>query len=1050
MQHSLPDTLPILPLPPNQVLFPQLVISLQLATRHAVALVRSVIKVNSRPVYAPKALTNESQSQDAASSSSTGGASGSSALIIGCAPLKPVDALGMSSDDGFNGVKPAGETTNDSQGDDSVSRDDESTAGKDLKRSRKRKDWRNICRRQAAARGHLRIRHRCPHRFLAVLEGLSRISIDPSSYPSPALSAFYTARITHLPDPAPLSPSHSALLARLRTASTALLDTLESTDPLPPLFDRKLRTLLSRLSPASAATLVDSLVASLPISSTSGITHSDKCAILAVASSIDRVEKGVEILGRANESLKLAKRITERVDKTLNRRQREYVLMQQLLAIKQELDDLSAQDTSSTSRMPVKLGGGTARRTKLPVEKGMRPVVEDEEEDEVAELGKKVNEKAFSDEARIVALRELKRLKKTPQQGAEYGVIRNYLDTLLSLPWTSADATPLPLSRDFIAQARKKLDEDHYGLTKIKKRLLEWLAVLRLQQEQYELEHPAPLAPHAGSLPSPLAPLTDDSSTSTALVPYAPPSSSSPTLPSSARPPPPSSKSPIILLHGPPGVGKTSIARSLAEAMGRKFVRISLGGVRDEAEIRGHRRTYVGAMVGKIVAALRKAGTSNPVILLDEIDKMGHASHHGDPSAAMLEVLDPEQNWCFEDHYLGVPFVFFPPPSPHRETELFHCSRPSSIDLSAVLFIATANSLDTISDPLYDRMEAVELSGYVHDEKLHIARHKLLPKQLSANSLTPSLVSLSDSTLLHLITRYTREAGVRSLERQLGAVCRAKVVEYAEARDKVLESGTSVGVEDVVSKGYKVEVDEAELERILGRPRLEEEETDGELRVGVATGLAYQGSGNGGILHIETTLMPGTGLFHLTGQLGDVISESARLAFAWVRAHAYELGIAPRSDDNVFKNVDVHLHLPAGSIKKDGPSAGVAMVVAMVSLRCGHVHGGLSFCSRGQTVRSIPPTRGLAMTGEITLRGNVTPVGGIKEKVLAAHRAGITKIVLPLKNRQDVEADLPASVKDSVEFVFVRTIEDALEASLPQLNLLDGPRRRARFADSRL
>ncbi|GAA5969349.1 hypothetical protein JCM21900_002819 [Sporobolomyces salmonicolor] len=1006
MQHSLPDTLPILPLPPNQVLFPQLVISLQLATRHAVALVRSVIK-------------------DAASSSSTGGASGSSALIIGCAPLKPVDALGMSSDDGFNGVKPAGETTNDSQGDDSVSRDDESTAGKDLKVIRLPSDHGSVNMGGTSADGRprpediyefgtaariVRLERLSSGGFLAVLEGLSRISIDPSSYPSPALSAFYTARITHLPDPAPLSPSHSALLARLRTASTALLETLESTDPLPPLFDRKLRTLLSRLSPASAATLVDSLVASLPISSTSGITHSDKCAILAVASSVDRVEKGVEILGRANESLKLAKRITERVDKTLNRRQREYVLMQQLLAIKQELDDLSAQDTSSTGRMPVKLGGGTARRTKLPVEKGMRPVVEDEEEDEVAELEKKVNEKAFSDEARTVALRELKRLKKTPQQGAEYGVIRNYLDTLLSLPWTSADATPLPLSRDFIAQARKKLDEDHYGLTKIKKRLLEWLAVLRLQQEQYELEHPAPLAPQAGSLPSPLAPSTDDSSTSTALVPYAPPSSSSPTLPSSARSPPPSSKSPIILLHGPPGVGKTSIARSLAEAMGRKFVRISLGGVRDEAEIRGHRRTYVGAMVGKIVAALRKAGTSNPVILLDEIDKMGHASHHGDPSAAMLEVLDPEQNWCFEDHYLGVP-----------------------IDLSAVLFIATANSLDTISDPLYDRMEAVELSGYVHDEKLHIARHKLLPKQLSANSLTPSLVSLSDSTLLHLITRYTREAGVRSLERQLGAVCRAKVVEYAEARDKVLESGTSVGVEDVVSKGYKVEVDEAELERILGRPRLEEEETDGELRVGVATGLAYQGSGNGGILHIETTLMPGTGLFHLTGQLGDVISESARLAFAWVRAHAYELGIAPRSDDNVFKNVDVHLHLPAGSIKKDGPSAGVAMVVAMVSL-----------------MRSIPPRRGLAMTGEITLRGNVTPVGGIKEKVLAAHRAGITKIVLPLKNRQDVEADLPASVKGSVEFVFVRTIEDALEASLPQLNLPDGPRRRARFADSRL
>ncbi|GAA5880919.1 hypothetical protein JCM1840_002095, partial [Sporobolomyces johnsonii] len=546
MHHSIPDTLPILPLPPNQVLFPQLVISIQLATRHAVALVRSVIK-------------------DAASSSSAGGASGLSALIIGCAPLKPVDAPALSSDDGLNGAKPEGETTNDGQAGDSVLGDDESTAGNALKVIRVPSDHESVKNGATSADGRprpedlyefgtaariVRLERLSSGGFLAVLEGLSRIAIDPSSYPSPALSAFYTARITLLPDPAPLPPSHAALLARLRDISTALLSTLESTNPLPPLFDRKLRTLLSRLSPASAAALVDSLVASLPVSPTSGVSHSDKCAILALASSVERVERGVEILGRADESLKLSKRISERVDKTVNRRQREYVLMQQLLAIKQELDDLSAQDPPSTGRVPVKLGGGKARRTRIPAEKGMRPDVEDEEEDEIAELEKKVYEKAFSDEARIVALRELKRLKKTPQQGAEYGVIRNYLDTLLSLPWTSADATPLPLSRDFIAHARKKLDEDHYGLTKIKKRLLEWLAVLRLQQDQYELEHPAPLAPQAGSLPSPLAP-PNDSSTSTALVPYTPPSSSSPTLSSSTHSPPPSSKSPIILLHGP-------------------------------------------------------------------------------------------------------------------------------------------------------------------------------------------------------------------------------------------------------------------------------------------------------------------------------------------------------------------------------------------------------------------------------------------------------------------------------------------------------------------
>lgn len=426
--------------------------------------------------------------------------------------------------------------------------------------------------------------------------------------------------------------------------------------------------------------------------------------------------------------------------------------------------------------------------------------------------------------------------------------------------------------------------------------------------------------------------------------------------------------------------------------MGRKFIRISLGGVRDEAEIRGHRRTYVGAMPGKVVAALRKCGVKNPVVLLDEVDKMGHQSMHGDPSAAMLEVLDPEQNHAFEDHYLGVP-----------------------VDLSQVLFIATANSLETIPEPLYDRMEAIELSGYVHDEKLHIARQSLLPKQLRANALSPELVSIADEVLLFLITAYTREAGVRSLERHIGSVCRAKAVEYSEAKDQQsAETVATAGSEKAHPAGYRVEVTREDVERILGPSRFDEDEGDRDGRVGVVNGLAYQGSGNGGILSIETTAIPGSGKFNLTGSLGDVISESAHVAFAWVRAHAFDLGIAAAERENAFKVIDVHLHMPAGAVKKDGPSAGVAMTVAIVSL-----------------MRGVAPRKGVAMTGEVTLRGAVTPVGGIREKVLAAHRAGMHRVILPSKNRRDIDTagELPDQVKAEVEFVYVDAVEDAIAAA---------------------
>ncbi|KPV71847.1 uncharacterized protein RHOBADRAFT_39869 [Rhodotorula graminis WP1] len=642
------------------------------------------------------------------------------------------------------------------------------------------------------------------------------------------------------------------------------------------------------------------------------------------------------------------------------------------MAIRQELEQLAKEEGRPS---PLSIIGSGAAGGKGPAAAGRKALGApapagdaDEDEDDLAELERRVAAKSFSPEAKRVAERELKRLKKTPPQGAEHGVIRNYIDTLLSVPWTSTEATPLELSSSFVADARKKLDDDHFGLDKIKKRLIEWLAVLRLQREQ-----------HASNIdPSPTSP------SETSIAPFDPTaaadSTPAPASPSASAPTASPYRAPILLLHGPPGTGKTSIARSLAEAMGRKFVRISLGGVRDEAEIRGHRRTYVGAMPGKIVAALRKAGVSNPVVLLDEVDKIGHASHHGDPNAALLEVLDPEQNNSFEDHYLGVP-----------------------LDLSQVLFIATANSLDTIPEPLYDRMEAIELSGYVHAEKLHIARQSLLPKQLRANALESSQLSMSDAVLLRLVTAYTREAGVRSLERAVGSVCRAKAVELAESDGGEGDSARKTG--------YVAEVTEDDLERILGPPRWEDDEDDG-ARVGVATGLAYQGSGNGGILHIETTHTPGTGTFSLTGQLGSVISESAHVALAWVKAHAYELGIAADRDSNAFAKLDLHLHLPAGSIKKDGPSAGVALVVAIVSL-----------------MRGIPPRAHTAMTGEVTLRGLVTPVGGIKEKILAAHRAGITRAILPLPNKRDVDADLPAQVRAEVEFIYVRTVDEALDAA---------------------
>ena len=501
------------------------------------------------------------------------------------------------------------------------------------------------------------------------------------------------------------------------------------------------------------------------------------------------------------------------------------------------------------------------------------------------------------------ARKELRRLERMPEASVEHGMVRSYLDWLTELPWSIAEQPPID-----IAEARRILDEDHYGLDKIKRRIIEYLAVRKLA---------------------------------------------------------PQGKAPILCLVGPPGVGKTSLGQSIARAMGRKFVRVSLGGVHDEAEIRGHRRTYIGALPGNIIQAIRKAGTRNCVMMLDEIDKLG-AGIHGDPSSALLEVLDPEQNSTFRDNYLAVPF-----------------------DLSRVVFITTANMLDTIPGPLRDRMEVISLSGYTANEKLQIARRYLVRRQLEANGLQPEQIEITDAALMDIIQRYTREAGVRNLEREIGKALRHVAVRIAEG-----ESGP-------------IRIDDEGLVAILGPPQFESEMAMRTSLPGVATGLAWTPVG-GDILFIEATRTPGGGRLILTGQLGEVMRESAQAALSIVKNCAGAFGI----DAARFEKSDIHVHVPAGAIPKDGPSAGVAMFMALVSLMT------------ERTVRSDT-----AMTGEISLRGLVLPVGGIKEKVVAAARAGIERVMLPARNRKDYD-DIPDEVRTAIEFIWLETVDQAVAAAL--------------------
>jgi ATP-dependent Lon protease len=580
-----------------------------------------------------------------------------------------------------------------------------------------------------------------------------------------------------------------------------------------------------------------------------------------------RLEKVGNFLAHRLEVLRLSRRISEQTKETMDERQREYVLREQLRTIQKELGETDAKQV------------------------------------EIQELSEAIAKAGMPPEVEAQATKELRRLERMPEAAGEYSMVRSYLDWLIELPWSKQSEGTID-----IAAARRILDEDHYGLDKIKRRILEFLAVRKLN---------------------------------------------------------PNGRSPILCFVGPPGVGKTSLGQSIARATEREFVRVSLGGLHDEAEIRGHRRTYVGALPGTIIQSLRKAGTRNPVMMLDEMDKLGQG-FHGDPSAALLEVLDPEQNGTFKDNYLGVPF-----------------------DLSAVLFIATANVLDSIPGPLRDRMEVIDLAGYTEEEKLEIAKRYLVRRQLEANGLTAEQAGITDDAIREIIRHHTREAGNRNLERLIGAVFRNVTMRIAEGDIERMIVGPD------------------QVTEILGPRRFESETAMRTSVPGVATGLAWTPVG-GDILFIEATRTPGGGRLILTGQLGDVMKESAQAALSLVKSRPELLGADPVD----FDKFDIHVHVPAGAIPKDGPSAGVAMFMALVSLLT------------GRTIRSD-----LAMTGEISLRGLVLPVGGIKEKVLAAQRAGITTVMLPARNRRDYE-EIPEAARNALNFVWLERVDDAMAAAL--------------------
>lgn len=660
---------------------------------------------------------------------------------------------------------------------------------------------------------------------------------------------FFVARVEYLETKEESSPELEAHLEHLRREAR---EAVELMPQIPPEISASIETI------TSAGLLADMIANFIDLK------PDEKQEILETLDATKRVERVEELLAHRLAVVRLTGEIEKQTKEEVDKRQREYLLREQMKTIQRELGEAEPRG------------------------------------EDIEELRKAVDKSRMSEEAQEQAERELTRLERLSEESTEYSMIRNYLDWLTNLPWQKFSDKPININ-----EARDILDEDHYGLEKVKRRILEYLAVRQLNPE---------------------------------------------------------GKSPILCLVGPPGVGKTSLGRSIARATGREFVRIALGGLHDESEIRGHRRTYIGAMPGNIIQAMRRAGTRNPVFMLDEMDKLG-AGFRGDPSAAFLEVLDPEQNSTFKDNYLGVDF-----------------------DLSQVMFIATANVLDSIPGPLRDRMEIIELAGYTEDEKVEIAKRYLVNRQLEANGLKTDQASISDTALHNIVNGYTRESGCRNLEREIGSVFRYIAMRVAEGSIDSLH------------------VDAENLSDILGAHKFESEVAMRVSMPGVVTGLAWTPVG-GDILFIEAARVPGHGKLILTGQLGDVMKESAQAALSLVKGKAEKLGI----DAGLFEKNDIHVHVPAGAIPKDGPSAGIAMFTALVSLLTGK-----TMC------------QDTAMTGEISLRGLVLPVGGIKEKCVAAARAGITTVLLPKRNQRDLE-DIPKAARNQLKFIWLNQVDDVLD-----------------------
>ena len=692
----------------------------------------------------------------------------------------------------------------------------------------------------------------------AIVQGVERVKLLSFGDAEP----YYTAVVERIKDnPVSDDLELDALAKNLRDTFTELIQ-------VAPNLTEEHSGMLSNIQKPSR--LADRAVSLLTV------PNQEKQEVLEELEVKKRVEKTITLLTREIQRIKLGEEIQTEVHDEISKTQREYYLREQMKAIKRELG-------------------------------------EDEETVEIKELEDRIKAAGITEEAEKVAMKELDRLTRIPTQSPEYSVSRTYIEWLADLPWSNSSDDQINVKK-----ADKILDEDHYGLEKVKERILEYLAVRNLKQE---------------------------------------------------RNPDGVVRGPILCFSGPPGVGKTSLGKSIARAIGREFVRMSLGGVRDEAEIRGHRRTYIGALPGRIIQSMKKAGTNNPVFMLDEIDKLG-SDFRGDPSSAMLEVLDPEQNDSFSDHYLEVDF-----------------------DLSKVMFITTANYQDAIPPALRDRMEILDFSGYIEDEKIKIAQRHLLPKQIEENGLTKNEVSIDKAAISELVRSYTRESGVRNLEREIANVLR-KV-----ARDMV---------EKTIKK---IRVTKAKVLDYLGAPRFYSELAERTTKPGVVTGLAWTAAG-GDILFIESSKMKGKGNLTLTGQLGDVMKESATAALTYVRSHTDILCIP----EDFHEKTDVHVHVPAGAIPKDGPSAGVSMFTSIVSL-----------------LTDKPVMNKLAMTGEITLRGNVLPIGGVKEKVTAAHRSGIKHIILPDHNKKDLE-EIPDHIKKDLNFYFAKEIMDVIDVALPGMN----------------